>query len=486
MSIKEYLENLTRLKNLAVDRFGNLTSLEKDAVESSYDWLVDNLEIKKGEVVVDEELSRLMNEFVKVVVDIIENNKGFQSKIGNFLSDLKNIQANNKKFHATTNNFNIETAGVNDVQKAVVGEIIEQYTGNGLNQHFAAPLKDAVYRNILSGANMQEIKQVLQNYILSGADQSGKLQSYLHNTAIQAADSYTGAINQELVKTFTFTGYIISGSLIETSSKQCIYAVETSEDGYLTFKDWEKVLDIARNNPKAKLIEGTTVKNLPLNKLHWGCRHDFTPIVRKEEKKKDQSKIERQTERIMTRAKVAGPEVDNLTKGIAKKNGAITTPINFKSKESIERKANSDYNGNVNRVTDSVRTTIISPDENISAIVSDLKANKNVISVRQQKAETDPLGYSGNLLLYQTRSGLTSEIQVNSPEMIYAKELEKDSRLVLGDDVFNKIKNKFKVPGGLGHAYYEEYRVLSVTDPGTEPRRKELEVLSKKYYNIFR
>lgn len=281
MSIKEYLANLDRLKRLAINRWDVLSTIERAVVDGSFEWLVNNLEIKRGEIIVDEDLSSLMDDFMKAVVDTINDVPLFQSKLKSFLQDLTTIQTNNKRFHSTTNNFNIETAGVTNVQKAVVGEIIDQYTANGLNVHFAAPLKENIFRNILAGANMKEVKQVLQTYVLSGQDKSGKLGSYLDQTAQQAVDSYTGAINQELVKEFTFTGYIISGSLIETSSKQCVTAVNEADQqfGYLSYEDWEKILEIARNNPKARLIPGTTIKNLPLNKLHWGCRHDFTPVI---------------------------------------------------------------------------------------------------------------------------------------------------------------------------------------------------------------
>ncbi len=285
MTIKEYIQNLNRLKQLAVDRWGGLTSLEQSVFNHSYEWLVENLNIKKGEVSIDEDLSRAMDEFLKAVVDIVSGSQGFQSNLNKFLQDLTTIQENNKKFHVTTNKFDIETAGVTDVQKVVVNEIIDQYTANGLNAHFATPLRDNVFRNILAGANMREVKEVLQNHILSGEDKSGKLGQYLDQTAQQAVDSYTGMINQQLVKEFKFTGYVISGSLIETSSLQCVEAVETSVEGYLSFKEWEGILQLARENKKAKLIPGTTIQNLPINKLHWGCRHDFTPIIVKPKKK---------------------------------------------------------------------------------------------------------------------------------------------------------------------------------------------------------
>lgn len=278
MTIKEYINKLRQAKQLAVDRWGNLSQLERAVVDGSFDWLVDNLEIKKGEIQINEDLSATMDDFVRAAIQTINNVPAFQSKMKLFLQDLTTISNNNKSFHRTTNNFNIDKAGVNDVQKAVVDQIIDQFRGNGLNAHFAQPLKENIFRNILAGANMREVKEVLNNYILSGADGSGKLSSYLDQTAMQAVDAYTGAINQKLIEDFTFTGFIISGSLIETSSKQCVMAVEESAKtgGYLPMDEWEKILDVARDNG---LIPGTNLKNLPLNKLHWGCRHDFTPVI---------------------------------------------------------------------------------------------------------------------------------------------------------------------------------------------------------------
>src|SRR5690606_12871522 len=149
-------------------RWGTLSTIEKNVVDGAFEWLVDNLEVKRGEIVVDEELARVMNEFVDAVVHTVREVPAFQSNLKRFLQDLTTIQTNNKLFHKTTNNFNIDTAGINDVQKAVIGEIIDQYTGNGLNAHFAAPLKENIFRNILTGANMREVKQVLEAYILGG------------------------------------------------------------------------------------------------------------------------------------------------------------------------------------------------------------------------------------------------------------------------------------------------------------------------------
>jgi hypothetical protein len=57
-------------------------------------------------------------------------------------------------------------------------------------------------------------------------------------------------------------------------------------------------------------------------------------------------------------------------------------------------------------------------------------------------------------------SGLVGEIQVNSPEMIYPKEPAPIARNILGDAEYDAIASRTSVPGGQGHALYEEYRQL--------------------------
>jgi hypothetical protein len=92
------------------------------------------------------------------------------------------------------------------------------------------------------------------------------------------------------------------------------------------------------------------------------------------------------------------------------------------------------------------------------------------------------LGYSGVNSSLKTKNGITGEIQVNSPEMIYAKETPKNARAILGDDVYDSISAKTGIEGGLGHKLYEQWRALPEGSPGRLP----LEAQSKAYYDAIR
>jgi hypothetical protein len=277
MNEEQYIKELEKQKNLAVNRFGNLTAVEKDVINSSFEWLAKHLDIKAGDFVVTADLSKRMADFVNAVIDIINSNTNYQDKLSNYLTDLHVIANNLIVFNKDVNKIDVEKAGLKNVQKVLIEETINQYTENGLNEHFAQPLKDGILRNVLGGMSLREAKVYLTDFISSGKDESGKLASYLDQTAQQIADSYEGALNTKLAQTFKFTGFIISGSLIATSSPQCREAVEKSKNGYWSMADWQAWL----NKYKDKgIIEGTTLDNLPINKGHFACRHSFSPIIR--------------------------------------------------------------------------------------------------------------------------------------------------------------------------------------------------------------
>lgn len=281
-AVEKYLKQLSEAKSLAVNKFGKLTALENSVVEGSFDWLIDNLTFKKGSVVVDEDFTGQMNDFVNSVVAIINNNKGYKEKLSEYLQDVRTIGENVKQFQADYNGFDIEKANLKPLQKTLVSNIIDQFTENGLNSYFAQPLKDGIYRNALAGMNQGEAKKYLEGYILSGKDQSGKLSRYIEQTSIQAVSSYTGAINQKIAATFQTTGFLIDGSIIDTSSPQCVKMVELAktQGGYLSNDQMEGIIDYAKSLKNSGLVPGTNLDNLPVNLLHWGCRHSFSPTIK--------------------------------------------------------------------------------------------------------------------------------------------------------------------------------------------------------------
>lgn len=190
--------------------------------------------------------------------------------------------------------------------------------------------------------------------------------------------------------------------------------------------------------------------------------------------------VESSISEIVKRASSVGDEVQSTAERIAIKNGGYVTPINFKSTTSITRKVITEgitpYD-----IKDSVRTTIIVPKSRIEDVLEELYKTEGFLRLKRQKPESF-MGYSGNIVNIRTTNGLTAEIQVNTERMIFAKERPEDAKRILGKKRWEEIHNETGMEGGLGHKYYEQWRILDKSS------NEALKIVEKsiEYYSHFR
>lgn len=205
----------------------------------------------------------------------------------------------------------------------------------------------------------------------------------------------------------------------------------------------------------------------------------------KREKTDAEKSLEKAIKDVVIRARSSGGEVQGLAESIAAGHNAICTPINYKSEASIKRKVLSrrikDNSFMPENLTDCVRTTIIVDTRQLKYVINELKAQESFYKYKPQKTI---LGYVGNIVNVKTNNGLVAEIQVNTAKMIYAKELPENAKAILGEKLWNKIHRETGIEGGLGHKYYEEWRVMS-NEEQQSAKGIALRKRSEEYYSHF-
>lgn len=282
MTPEEYQKKIAELKKRTERSIvGQLPSLEKQVNQLLLDWIDDNLDIKNGEFVPNQRAVTAIDNFSDVFTEMITELADYKGSVGKYLKNFKSMKTLIEDFNKSQG-LDVKRANLGSVQEIVINEIVNQYSENGLNEKFVQPLRQVLFENVVNGLNKKQAMTQIRDFIQGGQDASGKLHRYLEQTAQQGVDSYEGAINTRIMKTFDIETLIMSGSLIDSSSPQCQYGIKEL-DGIIDREDWPKLKSIAEKNG---LIEGTTFDNLPFNKLHWGCRHSFTPAVLSAEQRK--------------------------------------------------------------------------------------------------------------------------------------------------------------------------------------------------------
>ncbi|MEM7211556.1 MAG: hypothetical protein AAF479_06620, partial [Pseudomonadota bacterium] len=90
-------------------------------------------------------------------------------------------------------------------------------------------------------------------------------------------------------------------------------------------------------------------------------------------------------------------------------------------------------------------------------------------------------GYSGVNFAIRLQNGQAGEIQVNIPEVMYGQLSPDVFETILGEEVVQKIRAAKGLDGGLGHPFYEIYRVGK-----SSPVGKRAADLSTRYFDCLR
>lgn len=267
-------KDIDKAKKKAVDGLkSHIEGMGDVAYEIMLQQIENTFDIKGGKIQPSKEFVKQLNKLTVEVLDLLQHEPKFNGPVSQFVKRMPAIENAIVDFQKEVNG--IKVPDFNIAKKIATDEIIDQMLNNGLNRDFVVPLRDLVFENVSQGLSLKDARLKIKEFIKGGNDVSGKLGRYLEQTAEQAVTAYSGIIGNKLMDTFNYDGMLIVGSLIDNSSPQCRYAINTLK-GTIKRTDWPKLEGIAKDNG---LVKGTTFNDLPLNLLHWGCKHDFYPII---------------------------------------------------------------------------------------------------------------------------------------------------------------------------------------------------------------
>ncbi len=379
------------------------------------------------------------------------------------------------------------------VKQQSVEYTVQSLTESGISANVTDGIRDILKRNITVGASYNDLLDQMRNFILTNDTGTGALERYTKQITTDSLQQFSRQYGQVLSNDLDMEWFMYVGSNRKTSREFCILMTKKK---WIHRSEFSDIVNGIIDGVKVKInptthvwaggIPGTDENNIEINCGGYSCEHSMYPVSSQIVPGNIRRLFHPALNDLMNKAKESAPQIDEIANRIADKYGAVVTPINFKSANSILRKATSDYGGDITRTKDAVRNTIVAPKEQIENIVRDLLKEKTLQGSSIQYADKNKLGYSGNLLTYNTDNGLIGEIQVNTPKMIYSKETEADARTILGDEIFNEIKASTGLEPGLGHMYYEEWRLIEKSDKLSDVSRVlEIEKLAKEYQANF-
>ena len=192
---------------------------------------------------------------------------------------------------------------------------------------------------------------------------------------------------------------------------------------------------------------------------------------KKDDNNKDDNNTSQQTEQqfqeeldqALSWAQVYGPPTQSLAEEVAARHNGKTSPLNYKTRESTERKCRTD-NDRPFDLRDLARTTVLCEYDSIRIVIDDVKTTATERGIfGRYKHQTSDRGYWGDLF----------NLKFEYPEEV--------CRPVLGDSLYNVIYTETGLEPGLSHYYYEIIRA----DTTSEATREYYKKLCLEYHSHF-
>ena len=161
---------------------------------------------------------------------------------------------------------------------------------------------------------------------------------------------------------------------------------------------------------KALKISWMLVAILTSSLFFASCFREDNPVSEKEQ---SEAVFQKQLDEALAWAKAYGPSTQAVAEVVALRHNGKATPINYKTRESAERKCRTD-NSMPFELKDLARTTVLCEYDSIRVVIDDIKsAATGYDAFGRHKHQTTDYGYWGDIINLAF-DHLQTEIQVKS------------------------------------------------------------------------
>lgn len=307
--VNEIIEKKLSAMDVADARFlAGFEPIEKKIYEAVRKKVLD-MNFESGKSLFDDENVQIINELNDVISNAISSS-GYPKKVNEYLRSFDTIKEFNFDAHKDVNDLSQDELEqlINPVQKQVVQQTIDGLTGSGIDTQFIQPMKEGIFKNIVSGATITDLESYLKSYILSDELSLGKFKKYTTQIARDTLNQFDGQVNSRIANEFGLNAYKYVGSLIQDSRPQCVRWVGK---GTLLLDELQTEISWANSNGSG-MIPGTNPENFSVYRGGYNCRHSAIPFKMTksqiEKYNREQTKIDEQPIETET-----GKEVQPLT-----------------------------------------------------------------------------------------------------------------------------------------------------------------------------
>lgn len=210
---------------------------------------------------------------------------GYPAKVQTFIQDFGKVTINTDLL-LNANGFDTRPVQLSDMERKWKKLTADTLIDSGLREDFKRPILKILDDAISYGDGIGSVRQTLQDYVIGNKDKSGKLKSYLTQTARDSVSQMQGQQMQSVANAVGYEGIRYVGGLLKDSRGQCSHWIQDLK-GFIPKENLQAEITLAYKNQTAKLVEGphkwggmmpnTTVDNFMVKRGGFNCTHTAMP-----------------------------------------------------------------------------------------------------------------------------------------------------------------------------------------------------------------
>lgn len=216
-------------------------------------------------------------------------NSGYIQSVDVFIKDMSKITINSQLL-LSEQGFEVQKLQLNPIEVKWKKQTVTTLLDSGIREDFVRPILKVVDDAISYGDSINTTRNKLSEFVLSGKDKSGKLKSYLTQTARDSVNQLQGQQYQSVANVIGYEGVSYIGGLLEDSRGQCKRWVNDL-NGFIPIDQLKAEIALAYKNQARKLKEGehkwggmmpnTTPDNFIVKRGGFNCTHAAIPKRKK-------------------------------------------------------------------------------------------------------------------------------------------------------------------------------------------------------------
>lgn len=241
---------------------------------------------------------------ISLRIDDILKKSGYVQHVDLFMKDMNKVTINSSLV-LDSEGFGMNRLPLSEMEQKWKFKTAETLLNSGINQDFKTPILNILDDAISYGDSITSTREKLKEFVIGGNDKSGKLQSYLTQTARDSVNQMQGQQMQSVADAIGYEGISYVGGLLKDSRGQCTHWIKDL-NGFIPIEKLEEEIKLAYKNQAAKkvtdgvhkwggMMPNTNASNFLVKRGGFNCTHSAIPKRKKPNQaqpKKEEAKVE--------------------------------------------------------------------------------------------------------------------------------------------------------------------------------------------------